>query len=173
MGFSITPFNLSFTWNTNDTGRGVIFPKGLFLHCGDNYQFSKDGIYAYLTNEVYTVKSFFFVRFLAFIEMLLFLVALPFMVIIYPLIFVVSLLLSIVSLVPFVLLRFTLCLCQADDGIRVKLSAFYAACVAFALTSFLGILVIIGLVILLPLSLLVPEFTARILKTHKWGPPTR
>lgn len=167
----ITPFNLSFLLNLGCFNFGIIFPKGIYVHLGEYFLCSKDGINHVLENHSYGIGMFFLVRILSFVDSLMFLVTLPIMAIIYTISFLLTFALSILLLPVYAFIMVTMKCIDIEEYIPATTTfiKIYYKCLIFMLCSFVSLLVLVGLTVLVPLSLLIPELTVLGLKTYKWG----
>lgn len=149
---------------------GITFPKGTFLHFfGPRIFISKDGINETL-GDCYNEKKislFFLSRLYGLIDTILFFISLPFMLVLYSLFAITCLLVCIVMVftLPF---KFTVCKqCIGNDTINNR--ALCLSALLFFFQALYTLLLCVIYTITTPIQIIVPEFTAFVIKHHKWN----
>lgn len=150
--------SLCLTYQINLFFIGINFPKGIIFHFGKHLLISKDGISNILKN--YNLKNAVLARFLGFFESIFFLILMPFMLLSYAIIFLVSMLIVLILLIPYIL---NLLLHNT------KINFIFNTFLLFMIGSIISILAIIGLFILFPLQILIPEINTFLFKIDLWS----
>lgn len=151
---------------------GIYWPKGCYISFGKNFTISREGIYMILSKDFnrYYILWMILARLFAIFESILFIINLPLMISFYVIAIPIFLLLI------FLLFPFYAGITKFNNIKDLSLnkynfSKFYKSLPYLLIGSIHTIFVIFILTLLIPIQIIVPEFTSLYLKVHKWGDP--
>lgn len=149
--------NLGYTETHNGyvhSAFGIRWPQGFSLACG-GVMYTKAGIADMLNNwDILTALA---ARVIGIIDTITFMINLPFMLLVYTVV-------TVFALINWILLGLFL-FCASPTS---RFSIYMKFLGIWALCYFPSLLLIIGLTILTPLQIIIPELTCYVFKIHEW-----